>query len=210
MARSAFGAAYRVNFQFQIFQTKVLKNLYCQQDNFCINVRTLNAQCFDTELMELTVTTSLGTVITEHRSNVEQFGGSRFCVKFMLDVSTNCGSGVFRTQGKASFTTIGKSVHFLFYNVGGFTNATQEQLSVFKHGSSNFFVAILSANFAHGIFKVTPRCNICRHDVFSTSRCRSQHADSSYSLNSNIRFSPSCWILLVYVNIFFGILNREM
>ena len=58
--RTAFGAAYGIDFQLQILQSQTLQYLHSQQNDFRIDIRTGYAQSFHTELVELTQTACLG------------------------------------------------------------------------------------------------------------------------------------------------------
>ena len=217
--RTTFGAAYGIDFQLQILQAQTLQYLHSQQNDFRIDIRTGYAQSFYTELVELTQTACLRTVITEHRSDVIELRGSVILAQLMLNVSADSTGGVFRTQGNAAVAAVGKGIHFLFNNVGGITDTALEQLCMLKHRSSDFFVAILCANFAHGFFQITPCVNVGRHNILRTSGCCCQHSLSSPNgthayyrsvpsiLNKSRRRSASSCRRAPYTATFFGIFS---
>jgi hypothetical protein len=67
---------------------------------------------------------SLGTLIPEGRCQViNPYRLGKACHP-MFYVCTAYGSGTFRTQGEGTATTVFKSIHFFFYDIGAFTNPT--------------------------------------------------------------------------------------
>lgn len=85
----------------------------------------LQTENFAAQLMELTITPFLRTLVTEHRPDIPQ---TLFLIvqKTMLDAGAYTARRPFRAQSQAVAIAILKGVHLFFNHVGDFTNRTFE------------------------------------------------------------------------------------
>ena len=116
-------------------------------------------------LVKLAVTSGLGTVITEHRANIEQLGTAVQHIEVIFHKAAHHGSGSLRTQGKFTAFTVGKAIHFLFHNVGAFAGAAFKKVCRFKYGCADFGIAKAGGNAAKAGLKILPFIAIGRKDV---------------------------------------------
>lgn len=96
-----------------------------QQNQLRINIRPLQTEGFDTQLMELTITPFLRTLVAEHRPDIPQ---ALFLIvqETMFDTGAYATRRPFRTQRQAVAITILKGVHLFFNHVSDFTDSAFE------------------------------------------------------------------------------------
>lgn len=96
-----------------------------QHNQFCIDVRALQAKHFDTQLMELTIASFLRTFVAEHRPDIPQ---TLFLIvqETMFDAGAYAARSPFRTQRQAVAITVLKGIHLFFNHVGDFTDRAFE------------------------------------------------------------------------------------
>ncbi len=96
-----------------------------EHNQFSVDIRTLQTENFAAQLMELTITPFLRTLVTEHRPDIPQ---TLFLIvqKTMLDAGAYTARRPFRAQSQAVAIAILKGVHLFFNHVGDFTNRTFE------------------------------------------------------------------------------------
>ena len=83
--REAFaGVPNRVKFKLQTIQTKVVPKTLRHGNDFSVDVGSVEADGLNTNLMKLTITTSLGPFVPEHRSEIPKPTGP-FVGQVMFD-----------------------------------------------------------------------------------------------------------------------------
>ena len=143
----------------------------CRQDEqFGINVRTVHAKTFHANLMKLAIAAFLRTFVPEHRAGVPETAGL-IEQKTVLFGGPNTTGGALRAEGQTVTVAVFKGVHFLFDDVGHFTNRTLEQIGLFHNRHADFLVAILGQYSANRGFHKLPNRRLLRQDIVHPANC---------------------------------------
>ena len=89
----------RIQFKLERQNAQLVKHTTSHQDLFDVNVRTAETQGFHAQLVELTITTALGTFVAEHRTEVPQALRS-VVAEIVFNHATNDTGRVFRAQSQ--------------------------------------------------------------------------------------------------------------
>ncbi|MNO71937.1 hypothetical protein D3C76_628670 [compost metagenome] len=95
-------------------------------DQLGVDVRAIEVEHFQTDLVELTITAFLRTLVAEHRADVPEFLHLATASDTMLEHGAHAGSGAFRAQGQRIAVAVLEGVHLFFDDVGHFTDRALE------------------------------------------------------------------------------------
>src|SRR5690554_1563281 len=104
-----------------ICKTQFLPEPGSKNQQFCINVRPLNTEALNANLMELAIASFLWPLMPEHGPGIPQPPGL-VEQQTVLFSSANTPGCSFRPKRQAIAVTIVKGIHFLFDDVCNFTN----------------------------------------------------------------------------------------
>ncbi len=114
--------------------------------------------------MELAVTALLRTLVAEHRAGVPE-PLHLVVQQAMLDTGANTTRGTLGTQGEAVPVAIDEGIHFLFDDIGNFTDRPLEQLGLLDDRHADFPVAIGFEHAAHAVLDKLPGPRLLRQDI---------------------------------------------
>ena len=135
-----------------------------EQNDFSINIRAGHAEGFHPNLVELAIPACLGPLVTEHGPGVPQPLGL-VVQQPMLLAGTHTAGRAFRAQGQAVTVTVVEGVHFLFDDIGHFTDAALEQIGLLHDGHADFLVAVAGQHGPHFCFQPLPQPRLFRQDI---------------------------------------------
>ncbi|MPN60104.1 hypothetical protein SDC9_207829 [bioreactor metagenome] len=101
-----------------------MKQTADHQQHLGINQRVRSTGHFGTDLMELTVTAFLWTLMAKHGAHIVEFVDAIQGIQFMFDQCPHHAGRSFRPQGQTAAPLVRKGIHLLFNNIGGITNRT--------------------------------------------------------------------------------------
>jgi hypothetical protein len=165
---TAGGASQRIEFKAHILQTDGGKKMHEHEDNFRIRLRVIEAQQFRIDLMKLPETAPLGSFPAKHGTDGEQPADRFGIVERMFQISPDHRSRRFRPKRQILVSPVEKSVHFLFDNIGGFTNPSFEKIRLFQNGKTDFLESEAGKNFPCGVFHKTPFSRFLGKNVLET------------------------------------------
>ena len=170
--RAAFRAADGIDLEFKVLEAKPFEDRNSKQDGFRIHHRGRGAHRFDAKLMELSHAASLGTVVPEHGSDIEDLQRHRFSIEFIFDEGTYDSSRIFGTKRNASATAVVERIHFLINNVRTVTDASLEEFRMLEDWRADFLIVEFAANVAQDGFDIPPAIDRAGQDVLGTTGCR--------------------------------------
>ena len=121
--------------------------------------------------MVLSIPTCLGTVVSEHRRDVEDSYRLRQVVHPVFYVGAANRRGAFGTQSQRFAAEIIERVHLLLDDVGLIPNAAAEKRGVFKDWRVDLLVSELARGLDRGGADRVPENLILRQDVCDAARC---------------------------------------
>ena len=141
-----------------------------KDQQFSIDIRTSHPETFHADLVELAIAPLLRTFMSEHGARVPESTGlvEQEAVFLGRPDTTGC---TLRTQSQAVTVAVFKGVHFLFDNVGDFTNRPLEQVGLFHDRHADFLVAILGQHPAYRGFYKLPYGRLLRQDIVHPANC---------------------------------------
>ena len=141
--------AQAVDFKPQITQTEVLPQRHCQQDKFCINLCSTEAQCLSANLVKLPVAPPLRTLMPEHRADVvEPF--ATIVEHGMLHHGAHHASRALWAQCQGvTIEPVLKGVHLFFDDVCDLTESAGEQLRVLDNRRADVAVGVAGHQASH-------------------------------------------------------------
>ena len=155
MTGTLFGGAETVELQAGL-DAEILPQTCGKRQQFDVNVRTAEAQRFATELIELAVAAALRTFVPEHRTKVPQTL-RRVVGDVVFNGAAANGARAFWTKRKLfAVHRIGKGIHLLFNDVGGFTHAAGKEPRGFENGRTNLTIAVACRHTTGRILKLFP------------------------------------------------------
>ena len=150
-----FGRAEAVQLQARL-DAEVLPQTCGERQELDVHVRAAEAQRFAAELIELTIAAALRALVPKHRAEVPQ---TLRCVvgDVVLDRAAAHGTRSFRTQRQLlAVHRVGKGIHFLFHDVGGFAHAAGKKARRFQNRRTDLAVSVGSRHGARRVFKFFP------------------------------------------------------
>ncbi len=139
---SAAIAADAVQVKAETVQPQVYIKLPSYIDDLGIEGGVAVSQGLDTELVMLSVSSCLGTLVPEDSCHIVEPHWLGKGVHPMLHVGAADRRSPFRAQGQLIPTPVLKRVHLLLYNVGLLTDAACEKASVLKSGGVYALISV--------------------------------------------------------------------
>jgi hypothetical protein len=96
-------------------------------------------------LVELAVTSGLGSFVAEGRADGVELHRSRPGVHVVFDVGSHDAGGELRSQGQFPPAAVGEGVHLLLHNVGGLADAAHEEGGLLEKGRFKAVVTVAGA-----------------------------------------------------------------
>ena len=127
------GITDTVQFQAQcIRHTQLAPQAPTEQNQFGVDIRSRHAKGFDTDLVELTQTPFLRTLVPEHRALIPKPLLLATPEKAILICRAHAAGGALRAQAQAVSIAIVEGIHFLFDDIGHLTDGALEQFSLLQ------------------------------------------------------------------------------
>ncbi len=136
-----------------------------QHDQLGVDVRTIEVEHLEADLVELAITAFLRALVAEHRADVPQLLRLATTGEAMLEHGTHASGGTFRTQGQGVAVTVFKGVHLFFDDVGHFTDGALEQLGEFDDRHADLLVTVVIQQARDRVLEVAPQWRLLRQDV---------------------------------------------
>ena len=167
--------------QAQFLQAKCAQELDGKQDDLGIDGRVFLPQCLYSELVKFTVASRLWPIVTKHRADVEELHEGIGGIKLVLQIGTNDRCCIFWAQCETAPAAIGERIHFLFHDIGRFSDAAQKKFRMLEDRCTNLMIAIACTNIADHIFYIRPLCDRLGQNILCAARSVDQHVSSSSS-----------------------------
>ena len=129
--------------------------------------------------MELPHAPCLGTVITEHRADIEELDQSGVRKEFILQIGSHRRRRIFRTERDAAVPAVRKGVHLLVHHIRSLADASMEQLRMLEHRRADLMVSVKPAKLTDLLFHIIPRGCLFRQDILRAARRICQQRPSS-------------------------------
>ena len=131
-------------------------------NHFGIDIGRGNTKALHTNLMKLTQTPLLWTLIAKHRARIPKPLHLLIIQQAILQAGTHTASRTLWTQGQTFTIAIIKGIHFFFNNIGHLTDRAFEQLCFLKNRKTYLLIAIATQHRTNGRLKILPKRGICR------------------------------------------------
>ena len=163
---TGFGGTQAVEFKLhRITDAQLAPQAPGQHDQFGIDVRTVQVEHFQADLVELAITAFLWTLMAEHRTDVPELLYLAGTGQAMLQRCAHTGGGAFRTQGQGVAVAVLEGVHLFFDDVGDFADGALEQLGELDDRHADLLVTVVIQQPCHGAFEVAPQRRLLGQDV---------------------------------------------
>jgi hypothetical protein len=172
------GATDRVDLKRQVPKPQVIVEMPGHGHHLYIQGRILLTQGLHTDLMVLSIPTSLRSLVPEcgtHAVYLHRLGPN---VQTMLQIGAHNTRREFWAEGQLVPTSISKGVHLLVHHVRAFANALHKDGRLLKDGHIERLVTIQLSNGLDALNNVSPVRLLIRQDVPGTTRCGVQRRPS--------------------------------
>ncbi|MNE43981.1 hypothetical protein D3C80_1381860 [compost metagenome] len=159
-----------------------------QHDQLGVDVRTVEVEDFDTNLVELAITAFLWALVAEHLADVPELLHLATTGDAVFEHSAHAGGGAFRAQGQGVAVTIIEGVHLFFDDVGDFTDRALEQLGELDDRRTDLAIAIGIQQAGDGVLEITPQRRLLGQDVVHATNGLQRFAHGK-SLNNSVSVS---------------------
>ncbi len=136
-----------------------------QHDQLGVDVRTVEVEHFDTDLVELAITAFLRTLVAEHRTDVPEFLNLATAGDAVLQHRAHTGRRAFRAQGQGVAVAVVEGVHLFFDDVGHFTDGTLEQFGELDDRHADLLVTVVIQQTRNGALEMTPQGSLFGQDI---------------------------------------------
>ncbi len=147
-----------------MLQTEAFPETRGQQDQLGFNIGTRHAESLGTKLMKLPVAPFLRAFMAKHRAVIPQ-PLLLIVQQAGLQTGTHNAGGVFRTQAQTVAVTIVETVHFLFNDIGNFTDGASEQSRFLNNRRANLTIAVRLYQRTILIFQMVPHGHVSRQNI---------------------------------------------
>jgi hypothetical protein len=170
--RSASGTADGIDLEREIAYAQGSEILHGKRDHLSIYRGISGAEGFQTDLVMLSVSAGLGSLITENAGYVVELTDrqSLIAVEFVLQVGADKRRSSLRAQRHAPLATIQERVHLFAYDIRVLADTPREEISLLKGGRAKLIVTIESANLSKFAFNVLPTGTVAWEDIGSSPR----------------------------------------
>ena len=121
------GRSECIDFQAYAAEPKVVPQALKHDDEFGIDIRAGEPECFDIDLVELPIAAALRPLVPKHRSD-RKYPLRTVVEKVVLHGCANNAGGEFGAQRQfIAIETVGKAEHLLFNDVRHLANAAPKQ-----------------------------------------------------------------------------------
>jgi hypothetical protein len=164
-------------------EAEVAPQTRAHQDLFGINVGAGKAERFDADLMKLTITPFLRSLVPEHLAHiVEPLRLLRH--EIVLDGGAYAAGGTFGTQCQCfAVERIDKGIHFLLDNVGHFADSALEQRCRLDDRQADRAVTIALEPRTDGFLEKVPEFGLVGQDIVHPAHrldLRSHHQPANF------------------------------
>ncbi len=115
--------------------------------------------------MKLAVASLLWSLVAKHGTHIVKLGDRILGVQLLLNEGAHDRSGPFRSQGQGIAAFVGKGVHLLFDDIGGFADGAAEEFGLFHHRHSDFGKTVGLKDAMGFSFKKLPGGYFTRQDI---------------------------------------------
>ena len=132
--------------------------------------RVLLADDFHVELPVLAVTSGLGPLVAENRTDRVEFDRAGPDAHAAFDVGAHHAGSKLGPQGKRVTAPVLKGVHLFFHNIGGFADAASKEGGGLEYRYADFPKTVLFDDVTHPGDDVAPVRLIFRQNVLGSGR----------------------------------------
>ena len=167
VGRTTLRISKSVEVQFDTLDADFFQEMSCHSNGFHISSWIARAKTLNTNLVELTQTPCLWTLVTEHRAHVVEltwllhFWGE----EFIFHIGTNNRRSSFWTEGNMAVTLVIEIVHFLSYDIRCISDRATDDLVVLKNRRAHFCIVIALENLTGKALNILPLGRFSRQDI---------------------------------------------
>ena len=137
--------------------------------DFGIQHRVINTKGLGIDLVELTVSAFLRPFVAKHGADAVQLPGQRVGLQIVLNERAHHRCRGLGPQGEHLAFAVRKGIHFLFDDIGAFSDAARKKIEFFNHGSADFPVTEAGENLSCRLFDPLPPFDLVGQKVVHAS-----------------------------------------
>src|SRR3984957_6408098 len=157
--RARCRGSQRIDQQFRARQAETPQQAGGQQNDFGIDIRSLESECFCVDLMKLAVAPRLRPFAPEHRTHAPHPQAALAQHAVRDDCPYDAG-GRFGAQRDVILALIDEAEHLLLDDIGKIADRALEQLRLLDHRDAEFLVTVSGKYLSRDALQVLPGCDL--------------------------------------------------
>ena len=153
-----------------IFNANLFEELVSHGNRLNVCCRIARSKAFYANLVELTQTASLRTLITEHGTDIIDLAWflNFWCKEFIFNIGADHWCGSFRTQSDVAVSLIIEVIHLLGHDIRCIPYRTTNDLVMFKNRCADLCVIVFFKGFASKSFYILPLSGLLWQDILGS------------------------------------------
>ena len=170
VGRALLGVAQAVDLQSQSGQSQGTPQSGREQDDLQVDIRTIEAEDLNADLVELPVATALRAFVAEHGTAVPESQG--LIQQAVFDDGAYTARCALRTEAQGVTVTVREAVHLLLDDIGDLADGAFEQVGDLDERGPNLRIAITGKDLPGRVFDSLPGTDPFRQDVMHPANRR--------------------------------------